>query len=748
MQFTQSIFSKASVMIALFSSAALLGACSGSTSGDDGDENTRRAEAAFNLKTGISPLPIDLFYAGSADGTLNIPNANNNPAIASVNQLDGWSTTANISVPLTEDIQVSSINPASVIIFKVSTAEVAPGGMALIPPTQGGMNPQPLAYNTDYLAEVSAAEADGVAKSTLLIHPLKPLAPRSGYLVVLTNAMRTPDGEAFQASAAFQLLKDHVDPANIAADRFYKLPGDGDETGNPNQDITPLAIANDFTPGEAATFENIRRLYAGIFGVTDAVGIERQSITLAWTVTTQSISDVLENAQTLADTASKFASIGAVPNGFGGTLNTGNINSALPGIADLYAGVVDLPYYLEPALSSFDPTPLSSRWLADPANFDPNIPGCRYLLTGAPKQASDQLTYCNSEPVLNSTQRVPVLSTIPNNMMRPANGWPVAIFQHGITRNRTDLIAIADALAQVGIAAIAIDHPLHGITDSSNPFFIANSERTFNLDVADNATGAAGPDGITDSSGTHYIQLPSPVTSRDNLRQSAIDIIHLVKTIQNGIDIDPAAANGEDFDANRIYFVGHSLGGITGTTALGINSDTNASVLAMPGGGIAKLLDGSASFGPTIATGLAQQGVIEGTETYESFLRLAQTAADAGDPINYAARANDAHPILMFEVIDDAVVPNNVIDNPQALIDGYLAGTDPLAEDMQLSIVTTNSSDGAGADGLRIFTEGDHSSILNPAASLETTMSMQCEMSVYFATNGQTIAASDCPPSN
>ncbi len=57
-------------------------------------------------------------------------------------------------------------------------------------------------------------------------------------------------------------------------------------------------------------------------------------------------------------------------------------------------------------------------------------------------------------------------------------------------------------------------------------------------------------------------------------------------------------------DGSQQRFVGHSLGGIVGGSFLGVNGASGASVLAMPGGGIAKLLDGSQSFGPRIRAGL------------------------------------------------------------------------------------------------------------------------------------------------
>ncbi len=44
----------------------------------------------------------------------------------------------------------------------------------------------------------------------------------------------------------------------------------------------------------------------------------------------------------------------------------------------------------------------------------------------------------------------------------PSGGYPVALFGHGLTRSRNDLLALANTLAAGGFAAIAIDAPLHG----------------------------------------------------------------------------------------------------------------------------------------------------------------------------------------------------------------------------------------------------------------------------------------------
>ncbi|HEY5720662.1 MAG TPA: hypothetical protein VIW02_09795, partial [Gammaproteobacteria bacterium] len=54
----------------------------------------------FRPTSGILPFPIDLYFVGTTDGTLNLPSslAALTPHFAALNALDGFSTTADISL--------------------------------------------------------------------------------------------------------------------------------------------------------------------------------------------------------------------------------------------------------------------------------------------------------------------------------------------------------------------------------------------------------------------------------------------------------------------------------------------------------------------------------------------------------------------------------------------------------------------------------------------------------------------------
>jgi pimeloyl-ACP methyl ester carboxylesterase len=336
--------------------------------------------------------------------------------------------------------------------------------------------------------------------------------------------------------------------------------------------------------------------------------------------------------------------------------------------------------------------------------------------------------------------------TVPNansgHGTAPPSGWPIVVFQHGITRNRTDMFAIAGTLAAQGYAVIAIDAPLHGITDKTNPFYrnqlvagavpgLVTNERTFDLDLSDNSTQAPGPDGQIDGSGTYFINLSSLLTSRDNLRQANADLLELTDAIVKG------NVGGVKLDGSSVEFVGQSLGSIIGTAFMAIEPHVTVGVLNVPGGGVARLLDASPAFGPSIHAGLAQAGLTQGTAQYDAFFVAAQTVVDSGDSINFAfATAGKA--ILAQEVVGDASHPSDQVI-PNSVAGAPLSGTEPLLSALGLqSIFQTTQSAGA-IRGVVRFTQGEHGSLLDPTSSPAVTAEMQGEMASMIVSRGHAV---------
>jgi hypothetical protein len=297
--------------------------------------------------------------------------------------------------------------------------------------------------------------------------------------------------------------------------------------------------------------------------------------------------------------------------------------------------------------------------------------------------------------------------TMPNaksGKTKPANGWPVVIYQHGITRNRLDIIGYADSMALAGFAMIGIDLPLHGISDSTNLLHANNTlfsndiEPTFDVDLIDNKTKAEQPDGITDPSGEHFLNLKSFLTSRDNVRQGVANLLVLRRSLENIADIN----------AEKIGLIAHSLGGIVAVPFLGVESKSIPSSLVTTGASISTILRDSASYGPLTKAGLAAQGVTG--DDYQKFLLGTQWVVDSADPVNFAKDAAKIHPIHLMEIVGDGGdvhIPDQTVPNSSTEILAALLGATAASD----AVNTVSIS----SPRIVRFTQGNHSSILDPS---------------------------------
>ncbi len=660
-----------------------------------GDVVTGVIEAIFNPASGDPaqvPIPTNLFLSGTTDLTLNIPVAdptNFSDPLVALNALDGFSTVAPWSTNFSVPVAAGSVGPGSVKVYEVTLS--GPGGAVI------AVNNE-LTFGVDFVA---AANGSSVA-----IVPIKPLKQLTSYMAVITNGVQDASGNAATPSQTYFLSK-----------RTSPLV---DGSGNSTDPLLDNATAGALEP--------LRQLTNFQEAAAASQGVDPSTIVVSWTLSTQSITPVLSAAKDIAGPGAS-------------TLVPTMLTTAAAGgfgLADIYIGTMASPYYLTAPSAANPVAPLNQFWKAAPGAYVGPFGSLGLDPT------STNLTLANPIPVATSMQNLPVLMTVPNaasGHSKPPTGWPIMIFQHGITRDRTDMLAVADTMASVGFAVVAIDLALHGITDVTNPFYIGNTpfgaagvtERTFNVDYVNNTTGAPGPDGEIDSSAAHFINLANLLVSRDNFRQGVADLFTLTETIPL-MDINGDAAG--DFDEARITFAGQSLGAITGTSYLAFAPNVQSAVLSAPGGGIANLLVGSPAFGPRIIGGLAAAGVEQGTPEFNLFILSTQTTVDASDPINLAGLASLQNNILLHEILGDMVVTNTVPGAP-------LSGTEPLIAALGLTSYSESAFNPDGLDAAVRFSAGDHGSLLSPAASAAATAEMQGQLAAFQATSGTTLNVVD-----
>jgi hypothetical protein len=681
-------------------------------------------KALFNPSLGILPYPTDLYFNGSTDGTLVMPNLGAlTPNVASLNELDGFSTTASTVFRMSQAVKndpvmlASSIRIIEMVTLRQSNGVYAPVASSPL----RGPNPV-LIPGTDYNARLSP-DVDTLG-SVIEIQWLKPLNASAGvfcpaplptqaicgigYVVLVTEGIQNTSGTAATPD------RDYL---TVRTEAIAEL---GRAEGNPAFLPTCPGITN-------PTLNGICRLTFAHLAVGDQLPpparVNPASVVLSYSFTTQSTRDVLVYlSQTQAPQP-----MTAVPTRF----TTADLVAGLPGIADVYTGSLQIPYYLSPPSQSDPTAPLTKRWTAAGPSTVPGI-----------AEDSRAITRFNLVPGKVADLKIPVLIFKPNGNspsggVKPDEGWPVVVFMHGITRSRQDVTAIADTYASQGFVVVTIDQVLHGITDKTNPLYAGPDnplaavlygpdvrERTFDVDYINNGTGAPGPDGVIDPSGQHVINLTAPLVTRDGLRQTGSDMITLVKSLAAG-NLNLDLVEGGDIDSDRIHYAGISLGGIVGPAC--ICTEMKSYYLNVPGAPLPEILRTSPSFAPAINAGLAAASgglVVPGTSAYSQFFRDLMMLWDGGDPANYVKRLSQDRPVLFTKVIGDTVVPNGTNDyliRAAGATKVSTAGPQPIA---------------AGSPKFVTFLSGSHGSLFNPADGLAVTQEMQTHAASLVARGG------------
>jgi LPXTG-motif cell wall-anchored protein len=110
---------------------------------------------------------------------------------------------------------------------------------------------------------------------------------------------------------------------------------------------------------------------------------------------------------------------------------------------------------------------------------------------------------------------------------------------------------------------------------------------------------------ITNQEGVSAPTQPHPKASvalRDGLRQTAADVMALVRAIGRGVDVDGDGT--VDLAPDGVSLYAQSLGGIYGTMVMGVDPDVQVSVLNVPGGPILDIARLSPVFRQEVANAL------------------------------------------------------------------------------------------------------------------------------------------------
>jgi hypothetical protein len=277
------------------------------------------------------------------------------------------------------------------------------------------------------------------------------------------------------------------------------------------------------------------------------------------------------------------------------------------------------------------------------------------------------------------TARVRVVVAVPN-LPVPEGGFPVMVLGHGLGQSAEFTWEIAQFSSQIGMVPpfvmVAHDFPNHGARGSGNQ--LTDLARFFHLD-------------------NFYAM-------RDSFRQTAAELLQIRRLVE--------AATGPPFDLvnkDKILFAGASLGGVTGTTFLAVDSRVQTSMLSVPAGQLVRILEGQ-QVGSLLAPYIAGLvGLTPSHPAYADFFRMmihrGLWIMGPGDPINYAPFVTGERQlpgatrksVLIHEGIGDTILPNET--------------TESLARVMGVPVLTEEKScaeEGCRVSGMWQFRPADY----------------------------------------
>lgn len=218
----------------------------------------------------------------------------------------------------------------------------------------------------------------------------------------------------------------------------------------------------------------------------------------------------------------------------------------------------------------------------------------------------------NGQPIVQGYEDVRFYLTLPKSDM-PSEGIPLVIYAHGTGGDYKSFVYedIAENLSQLGIAVVSFDQPLHGARNTGN---WSVELKTFNI--------------------------TNMLATRDNFRQSAIDTVVLMHVLLNNSIPSTISCNQKEiaFDPDRIYFFGHSQGGLTGPLFAAVEPGLKAALFSEGGGRfIISIYQKTEPVDiPAVArTLLALKEGDYDVDLFHPVLNLLQIIADPADPTNY-----------------------------------------------------------------------------------------------------------------
>ncbi|MFH1130272.1 MAG: alpha/beta fold hydrolase [Pseudomonadota bacterium] len=440
--------------------------------------------------------------------------------------------------------------------------------------------------------------------NTIIGTPTVPLRENTKYVIVMVSKIKENQQKA--AGGLTDIQGRHVVPSLVFA--LARM-----DTALVKNGISTVSVLDNTT---AAALETLRINLNSLFLVLATKGINREDVVMAWSFTTQTITAPLLNLRAMS----------------------WSMLSSLDQQAPAFVGTND------PSLTGIPPTVPTD-------NIGSWVPDGEFTTWNALDQNPESSSYGAflPNPANGKEEKIPFFMTIPKNKA-PTNGYPVVVFQHGLTRGKSDFLALANTLAtsSTRFATIAFDIIYHGARsfctsdDHCNANYNCNTTTGQCCDTSECKTSFfkdTDADGVPDvSGGSKFFNMKNPFAFRDSARQHVIDTVALLRAIKLGAHKNLTGAP-IPLDTETVYFVGHSLGAMLGSIVLATDSLPKKAVLNVPGGPWSQIMTQTEhpNFKAILDGELKARNISAGSIEAIRLFSTLQWILDPADPVNFAS---------------------------------------------------------------------------------------------------------------
>jgi dienelactone hydrolase len=264
--------------------------------------------------------------------------------------------------------------------------------------------------------------------------------------------------------------------------------------------------------------------------------------------------------------------------------------------------------------------------------------------------------------------------TVPRNGKDPL---PVVIFGHAIATERRFVLAVGDALAQRGFAAISIDFPFHGeqtrcveggliavpdpqtgeiraLPPCQSGFTCNDFGKCVDAQGLGNHVAQWPILNFPVASGAAFIEIEHIANTRDHFLQAVLDLNGLHRALKNA---DWKTGAGVRFDPAQIHYAGQSLGGIIGATFVPLDPEISRTVLNVPGSDLVDMFSNSDYFKSHVDAFFTREKIDPKSWQAARFLNLARVIVDGVDPQSVAGTMK-GRPVMIQMATLDFIIPN------------------------------------------------------------------------------------------